>query len=111
MQNEQCGFCWDLKFDNRGKETHDQKYPHDFIPIDYCEKCREPKYDSYRIQTHPENIRDFLKTSNMRINHEFNSGINAKSQEKKKRQKNILVYFVIVSSGVTAILNISNMFF
>lgn len=111
MENEQCGVCWDLKFDNRGQETHDQKSPHDFIPIDYCTKCREPKYDPHGIQTHTENIHDFFKPTNKIINHKFKSRIFAKSQEKEAKQKNILFYFVLVSTGITAVLNIPKIIF
>lgn len=110
MENEQCGQCWGLKFDNQGKETHNQKYIHDFISIDYCVNCKKPKYDSFGIQTHPENIYDYL-TSNKKDNHKFYSRINAEYIEMKRKQKNILVYFTILFSGVTAVLNIPNILF
>lgn len=111
MQNEQCGLCWDLKFDNRGNKTHDLKHLHVFTPFDYCAKCRESKYDSYGIPTHPKNKHDFLDTQHTQTNHKFVSGIKAMDQEKKRKQRNVLVYIGIVSFCVSTIVTLPNFFF
>jgi len=83
MQNEQCGICWDLEFDKQGNKTHEElnKYLHDFITLDYCVKCRGPKFDQYGFQTHLDDYHDFMTTQNTGIAHKFISGIEAKYQE------------------------------
>ncbi len=113
MQNEQCGICWNLEFDKQGDKTHEDLYnhAHSFVPLDYCIKCREPKYDQCGFQTHPENTRDFMQNQNIGMPHKFISGIETKYQEKRKKKRHFLIYIGLVLMGVTAITSVSNLFF
>lgn len=101
MQNEQCGICWNLKFDKQGKYTHKGITNfHNFVSLDYCLKCKEPKYDQWGLQTHQDEIHDFLFAQNSKISHEFISGIQAENQEKQKKKKNVITFVGIISLGV-----------
>jgi hypothetical protein len=112
MENEQCGICWNLEFDKQGDKTHRKlnKYSHNFVPLDYCIKCRKPKYDSRGFQTHPDKIHNFVHNQNISISHEFISGIETKYQEKKKRQRHVFAYIGIMIT-VATIVSVSNLFF
>ncbi len=111
MQNEQCGFCWDLKFDNQGNDTHDLKYLHDFTPIDYCTICSKSKYDTNGIPTHPEGKSNFSDSQNNQITHKFVSGINTKHDETNRKKKNVLFYIVLTSGCAALIYNMMNIIF
>lgn len=100
-----------MKFDNRGNNTHDQKQTRDFTTLDYCVRCKEPKFDSYGNKTHAQNDSDFLNFPNIRKNHKFISGINAKNNEKKRKQKNIPLYIILTSGCTTVIFNLPNIIF
>ena len=86
MQNQQCGKCWNLEFDRQGSKTHEKldEYSHNFVPLDYCIKCRKPKYDSHGFQTHPDEIHDLMQNQNINTPHKFISGIETKDQKKRK---------------------------
>jgi len=99
MQNEQCGICWDLKFDKQGKNTHGILNSHDFSPFDFCQKCRQPKFDHDGFLTHPS-IYD-LNDLHLQDYHEFESTILAKTNSKKRK-----ISFAI--SGITAIVISAN---
>lgn len=113
MQNEQCGKCWNLKFDRQGDKTHKDlnKNSHDFVPLDYCVKCLEPKYSQFGHQTHPDETYDFMQTQNAGMSHEFISGIETKFQEHKRNQKYVLRFFGIGLIGIVSIAGLSSLFF
>lgn len=94
LQNEQCGLCWDLEFDKQGKRTHKNttKHYHDFVLLDYCIYCKEPKFDQYGFQTHTAEVDALLEIQNTRKNHKFISGIEAQKNQKKKMKK-LVKYF------------------
>lgn len=92
MQNEQCGICWDLKYDKQGKHTHGILNSHDFSPFDFCQKCRQPKFDHDGFLTHPS-IYD-LNDLHLEGRHEFVSAIAAKTNTRRK--------ITLVISGITA---------
>lgn len=92
MQNEQCGICWNLKFDKKGKKTHIiENQPHDFAPMDYCLKCKNPKYDQFGVFTHPDTIGDIKMKQQIITDHIFISGNENKYQRKRQKQKRILL--------------------
>jgi len=105
MQNEQCGICWNLEFDKQGDKTHKalSKNSHNFVPLDYCLKCREPKFDSHGYQTHPGETRDFMHTQQITKSHGFISGMKAMDQGKQKRQNRVFTYIGIASIGLGAV--------
>jgi hypothetical protein len=107
MQNEQCGICWDLKFDKQGDKTHEEykDYSHNFVPLDHCVKCKEPKYDLNGFQTHPNETHDFTKIHNNAKSHKFISGNLTKYQEKQKRKKIVSTYIGItfITVGITSL--------
>ena len=110
MENEQCGLCWNLKFDNRGKATHgSENHPHDFIPFDFCLTCRRPQYDQFGIPTHDEKIKN-LKDNPGGNTHNFCSAIKKKSQEKKRTKKIGIAVITIIFSSITS-LGLFNLFF
>lgn len=112
MQNEQCGICWNLKFDRQGQQTHsDLKNIHNFVSLDYCVKCKEPKYNQRGGPTHSDETYDVLLTSSSRISHNFISGIEAENQDKQKKKKNIFAFIGIISLGVIMSASLSNLFF
>ena len=106
MRNEQCGICWDLKFDKQGKTTHGILHSHDFLPLDFCIKCRQPKFDHQGFLTHPSvyDIRD----SKIETHHEFVSAINNKINSQKKK-KIIFLLVGIASIVATANINLINL--
>lgn len=99
MQNEQCGICWDLKYDKQGRHTHGILNSHDFAPFDFCLKCKQPKFDHDGFLTHPS-IYD-LKDFNLQNYHEFESAIASKTNAKRRK-----LSFAI--SGITAIVISAN---
>ena len=99
MQNEQCGICWDLKYDKQGKQTHGILSSHDFSPFDFCLKCRKPKFDHEGFLTHPS-IYD-LNDSHLQDHHEFISLIGAKTNSGRKKATYAL-------SGITALVISAN---
>lgn len=99
MQNEQCGICWDLKYDKQGKHTHGILNSHDFSPFDFCLKCKQPKFDHDGFLTHPS-IYD-LTDSHKQNHHEFESAIEAKSTSGRKK-----ITFAI--SGITTVVISAN---
>jgi len=112
MENEQCGICWNLKYDKQGDHTHrDRTNFHEFVSLDFCVKCNKPKYDQSGFQTHYNEICDFIPFGNSRISHKFISGIQAKYQEKQRRKKNIFTAIGIVSLGAVLTVSLSNLFF
>jgi hypothetical protein len=112
MQNEQCGICWDLEFDKQGDKTHEKlnRNSHNFAPLDYCVKCREPKYDPHGFQTHPDETH-FMQNQNISISHKFISGIETKYQKKKKRQRHTYAYMGIIITNIVIIGSMLNLFF
>ena len=112
MENEQCGICWNLKFDKQGGYTHiDLKNFHNFVSLDYCLKCREPKYDHHGFQTHPNELNNFFSTQSIEISHNFISGIEAKHRKEQKRHRHFFTYIGIASATIALITGISNLFF
>jgi len=109
MQNEQCGLCWDLKFDKQGNKTHELNHRHDFIPLDYCEKCQEPKYDQYGLPTHPYNVHNFQEAQRMGLSHKFNSILEAKTKAKRRKHRTILAFIGVISMGVATGYNFPNL--
>ncbi|MDX1441469.1 MAG: hypothetical protein R3237_03330 [Nitrosopumilaceae archaeon] len=89
MANEQCGICWNLKLDRKGKETHGLLHSHDFTPFDYCIKCKKPKFDHRGFLTHPSRY-DLMETDSVNLDHEFYSANYSKEMARKKRRKIIL---------------------
>ena len=109
MQNEQCGKCWNLKFDRTGEKTHNQnKNSHNFVPLDYCEKCLVLEFDQNGIPTHI-NKDDKLQINGKKITHKFTSA-NARKVQKKKRKR--IVFRLIGGSliAIVSIASISNLF-
>ena len=99
MENEQCGLCWDLKYDNRGKATHVSGYhPHDFVPFDFCLKCKKPQYDQFGIPTHFIDI-DLSKDQEKKNSHKFCSALKRKSKEKTRRKRIAIALIGVISFG------------
>ncbi|MBA4453971.1 MAG: hypothetical protein ACO2Y5_06140 [Nitrosopumilaceae archaeon] len=107
MQNEQCGICWDLKYDKQGKSTHGVLHPHDFSPIDFCAKCKEPKFDHQGFLTHRSEFD--LNTSTSK-HHVFVSSTNAINNS-QKRKKLVFALGGIASTIATANTNLMNLFY
>jgi hypothetical protein len=111
MQNEQCGICWNLKFDKQGEQTHsDLKNFHNFVSLDYCVKCKEPKYNQEGVQTHCDEIFDVIFKQRSRISHKFISGIETEYQEKQRKKKHVFTFIGIISIGVILTTSLSNLF-
>ncbi|HUU47627.1 MAG TPA: hypothetical protein VMW55_02465 [Nitrosopumilaceae archaeon] len=112
MHNEQCGICWNLKFDNQGEQTHsDLKNTHNFVSLDYCVKCKEPEYNQSGFQSHSDETYYVMLTQTSRIPHKFISGIEAEYQEKQRKKKHVFTFIGIVSIGVILTTSLSNLFF
>ena len=110
MENEQCGICWNLKFDKQGGYTHrDLKNFHNFVSLDYCLKCNEPKYDQSGFPTHSRRKNESIPLGNSRKSHRFISGIQAEIHKKQRKKKR--VFTIIVSVGVVLTASLSNIFF
>jgi hypothetical protein len=112
MQNEQCGICWDLKFDKQGKQTHDDLNNfHSFVSLDYCVKCKEPKYNQWGFQTHSFGVNDLKIIQISSIAHEFISGIEAEYPEKQRKNKHVFAFIGIISVRLTITASLSNLLF
>ena len=107
MQNEQCGICWELKYDKQGRETHGVLRQHDFSPFDFCVKCKEPKFDHQGFLTHPS---EFDLNESFSLHHVFVSSINTKNNS-QKRKKLIFTLDGIASIVATANSNLLNLFY
>lgn len=107
MQNEQCGICWDLKYDKEGRETHGALHPHDFSPFDFCVKCKEPKFDHQGFLTHPN---EFDLEYSFFTHHAFVSSITQKNNS-QKRKKLVFALAGIASIVATANTNLMNLFY
>ncbi len=99
MSNEQCGICWELKYDNQGNHTHGPLHPHDFSPFDFCLNCKEPKFDNHGFLTHPS-IYDVDSTKPPSCSN-FVSSIHAKDNSQKR--KKIIFAFTGISSVVATV--------
>jgi len=86
------------------------KSSHGFVPLDYCVKCREPEYDPHGYQTHPVGAHDFMHPQKITKSHKFISGIRAKRQVEKKRQKRVFTYIGVALMGTAAIAVVSTLF-
>ena len=106
MQNEQCGICWDLKYDKQGNHTHGTLNSHDFSPFDFCLKCRQPKFDHDGFLTHPS-IYD-LDHLNLENHHEFVSSFTRKINSRRKKMT--LVVCGIVAIAISANVSLMNLF-
>jgi len=104
MSNEQCGMCWDLKFDKNGNQTHGLKH-HDFIPLDYCAKCGKPQYDQYGQLTHPYVVHDFSQVQIIGLPHKFISTIKERTKGKKQKHRKFLAFIGMSSISVFGILS------
>ncbi len=113
LENEQCGICWNLKFDKQGDKTHGDlnKNSHNFVPLDYCVKCSEPKYTQFGFQTHTDEINGLMQMQTMVISHRFISGIEANFQEEKRKKRNVFTFIGMASMGAALIVSISNLIF
>ena len=112
MENEQCGICWNLKFDKEGNQTHvPNNQPHDFVPLDYCLKCQNPKYDQYGFPTHPKNAQDREMGTGSQKDHMFVSGIEEQYQRKQRKQKLKLIFTSLGVAGITTLIGFSGLFF
>ena len=113
MQNEQCGICWNLKFDRQGDATHEEPKidSHKFVPFDYCVKCQKLKYDQFGMPTHLDVIDGFIQSKSIRISHNFISSIDTKSQEKVRKKRNVFRFLGLGLVVVTSMVTISNLFF
>jgi len=116
MQNEQCGLCWDLKFDRYGTRTHDLKrtsdfIPHNFTPLDYCVRCRKPEYDPHGLPTHPYIAHNFQESQKYGLSHKFNSASEDKTKTKRQKRRIILACFGVSSVGITTVFNFSSLLF
>ena len=107
MQNEQCGICWNLKFDKKGKDTHGKLHPHEFTPFDYCIECRQPKYDHRGFQTHL-GTHDFMWAHKGSSPHKFASALELKTKSKRKKQGIILLSVGGISTIITTLVNLMN---
>lgn len=99
MQNEQCGICWDLKYDKQGKSTHGVLHPHDFSPIDFCIKCRKPKFDNRGFLTHPS---EYDLEDSESTHHPFISSFHAKNNSQKKKK------IIFALGGITSVIATAN---
>ena len=113
MQNEQCGRCWNLKFDRLGDKTHEdlKNDSHKFVPLDYCVKCKKLKYDQFGIPTHQDVIDEKKKKKSTRITHNFISAIETKSQEKKRKKRKVFRFLGFGLGAITSMVTMSNLFF
>lgn len=105
MQNEQCGICWDLKLDKKGRQTHGLLHSHDFTPFDYCTKCKKPKFDNDGFLTHP-NRYELTTEESLLLDHEFFSARYAKEMSKRKRRKTIIAISGTVTVVIAPIVNV-----
>lgn len=106
MQNEQCGICWNLKFDKKGNDTHGSLHPHEFTPFDYCTECRQPKYDHHGFQTHLS-THNFMWAHKGSSPHKFVSAL--ESEIKNKRRKQLIVLALGgISTIIAATVNLIN---
>ena len=112
MENEQCGICWNLKYDKKGQKTHRDLNvnSHTFVAMDYCVKCKKPEYNQFGIQTHPDEKHDFHQDKNSEKPHNFVSGIKTEFQEKKRRKRTGFAFF-LVSVGTAIFGSILSLFF
>ena len=106
MQNEQCGICWELKYDKQGRETHGVLHQHDFSPFDFCAKCKEPKFDHQGFLTHPSEF----DLKNSTLHHLFVSSIYTKNNS-LKRKKLIFTLGGVASIIATANTSLMNLFY
>ena len=107
MQNEQCGICWDLKYDKQGRKTHGVLNSHDFSPFDFCVKCKEPKFDHQGFVTHRS---EFDLEHSDSTHHAFVSSIKAKKIS-QKRKTVVFTIGGIASICATANTNLMNIFY
>lgn len=112
MENEQCGICWNLKYNKQGEKTHSDRNEnfHNFVSMDYCVKCKKPEYNQFGIQTHPEEKNDFSKNKSLEKSHKFISGIQTEYQENKRRKRNVFLFF-LVSAGTGISGSLLSLFF
>ena len=104
MRNEQCGICWNLKFDKLGRQTHGVLHYHDFSPFEFCLVCKEPKFDQEGFLTH-RSVFD-LNDSALDDFHEFVSEAYSKTTWRRKVALAMTGIVSVIAAANTGIMNL-----